>query len=184
MITGEKVVLRPIRDEDWEIIGSWAESRDALWGAFQRFQLDHLPLLKQAYQRSGLLTREGGMLLVETIEDSQIVGFVRYSMLSVPDGDHPHPEIGFGVPEVSARRRGYGKEAVALLVAYIFSGYPTQRITAFTDAENIPAQHLMEGLGFHREGMMRKSYFCDGDWHDIALYASLRESFVHKPEAA
>lgn len=174
MIKGKNVLLRQIRDEDWMMFENWGKCRDALWGPYQRFQIDHLPLLREAYQKTGLLSRESGFLLIETIEEQHIVGFVRYSMLSVPDADHPYPEIGFGIPEVSARGKGYGKEGIELLVAYLFSGYPTERIAAFTDIENIPAQRLMENLGFQREGVLRKGLFRDGDWHNIAIYSILR----------
>jgi len=50
MIKGTKIVLRPIKHEDWTTIEKWGRDRDALWGPFQRFQLDHIPLLRQAYQ--------------------------------------------------------------------------------------------------------------------------------------
>lgn len=174
MIKGKKVLLRQIRDEDWSLFEEWGKSREALWGSYQRFQMDHLPLLREAFQKTGLLSREGGILLIETIEGQSVVGFVRYSMLSVPDSDHPYPEIGFGVPEINARGKGYGKEGVWLLVDYLFSGYPTQRIAAFTDIENKSAQRLMQNLGFQREGVIRKGLFRDGDWHDTALYSVLR----------
>jgi hypothetical protein len=68
MIKGLRIILRPIHDEDWSIIEEWGKSREALWGAFQRFQLDHIPALRQAYQQTGLLRRESGVLLIETLE--------------------------------------------------------------------------------------------------------------------
>jgi len=178
MIKGKKILLRPVNEEDWPMFENWGKSREALWGPYQRFQIDHLPLLKGAFQINGLLSRDGGILVIETIAGQSVVGFVRYSMLAVPDTDHPYPEIGFGIPEVSARRKGYGAESVKLLVAYLFSGYPTERISAFTDIENLPAQRIMENLGFHREGIIRKGLFRDGDWHDIAMYGILRGEFV------
>jgi aminoglycoside 6'-N-acetyltransferase len=174
MIKGNNVLLRKIYDEDWVMFEKWAKCRGALWGPYQRFQIDHLPLLKVAYQKNGLLSRESGVLLIETIEEQQVVGFVRYSMLSIPDADHPYPEIGFGIPDEGARGKGYGREGVDLLVGYIFSGYPTERIAAFTDVENIPAQRLLKSLGFQREGVFRKALFRDGKWHDIAIYSILR----------
>jgi len=177
MIKGKNVLLRQIRDEDWPVIEDWGKSREALWGPYQRFQMDHLPLLWEAFQKTGLLSREGGILLIESIEAQSVVGFVRYSMLPVPDSDHPYPEIGFGIPEIDARGKGYGKEGVGMLVEYLFSGYPTERIAAFTDIENEPAQRLLENLGFHREGVIRNGSFRDGDWHDIALYGVLRREF-------
>lgn len=174
MIKGKRLVLRPIQDEDWALVENWGRSREALWGAFQRFQLDHVPLLKQAYQQGGMLSRESGLLLIETLEIQQVIGFVRYTLIPYPDSDHPHPEIGFGLPETGARGQGYAQEAVGLLVGYLFAGYPTERISAFTDAANLPAQRVLEGVGFRCEGTIRNAMFRDGGWQDVALYGILR----------
>lgn len=174
MIRGNRVLLRPIREEDWPKLEEWGKSRDALWGPFQRFQMDHMPLLREAFQQTGLLQRESGFLLIETTKDQQVVGYVRYTMLNLPDADLPYPEIGFGIPEVSARGEGYAQEAIRLLVEYLFSGYPMERVAAFTDHENRPAQRVMEKVGFQREGTLRRAMFRDGRWRDVAVYGILR----------
>jgi RimJ/RimL family protein N-acetyltransferase len=174
MIRGDRVLLRPIQAEDWHKFEEWGQSREAFWGPFQRFQMDHLPLLREAYQQTGLLRRESGVLLIETTEDPQVVGYVRYTMLGFPDADLPYPEIGFGMPEVDARGKGYSTEAVQLLVDYLFRGYPAERIAGFTDDQNEPAQRVMERAGFRREGVLRRAMFRDGQWRDIAIYAVLR----------
>lgn len=178
MIQGERLLLRPVQDSDWERIEAWGQHRDGLWGAFQRFQPDHLPLLRQVYQKTGMLSRESSLFLIETLEGGEVVGFVRYSMLPYPDGDLPHPEVGFGIPESSAQGKGYAQEALGLLVAYIFDSFPAERITAFTDAENLAAQQVMEKIGFQREGIMRRSMFRDGKWRDIAIYGILQPSAI------
>jgi len=175
MIKGTNIVLRPIKDEDWTIIEQWGRDQDALWGPFQRFQLDHVPLLHQAYQQMGLLTRDTGFLLVETTQDQEIVGYVRYSQIPYPDADMPYPEIGFGIPQASAQGKGYAKEAVKLLVGYLFAGYPVERIIAFTEQENFPAQRVMGSNGFQQEGVLRRSIFRDGQWRDIVIFGILRE---------
>jgi RimJ/RimL family protein N-acetyltransferase len=176
MIQGNRVRLRPIREEDWPKFEEWGKSRQALWGRFQRFQMDHLPLLREAFQETGLLRREGGFLLIETVEEQQVVGYVRYTVLGLPDADLPYPEVGFGIPEVSARRQGYAQEAVRLLVDYLFAGYPVERVAAFTDSENRAAQRVMEKVGFQREGVLRRAMFRDGQWRDVAIYGILRTS--------
>jgi RimJ/RimL family protein N-acetyltransferase len=182
MIKSSRVILRPIRDEDWSIIEEWGKSREALWGAFQRFQLDHIPLLRQAYQQTGLLRRGSGFLLIETLENPKVIGFVRYTLIPYPDSDTPHPEIGFGIPVVSEQGKGYAKEAVGLLVDYLFSGYPAERIVAFTDVENIPSQRIMERIGFQKEGTLRRAMFRDGQWHDVAVYGILRREWKTKQD--
>lgn len=175
MIKGSNVLLRPIQDEDWSTIETWGKDQTALWGPFQRFQLDHVPQLRQAYQKMGLLTREAGILLIEIISKQEIIGFVRYTLIPYPDADTPYPEIGFGVPEISAQGKGFAKEAVKLLIKYLFAGYPVERIMAFTDAENIPAQRVLEKNGFQQEGRLRRSMFRAGEWQDMLIYGILRQ---------
>ena len=183
MITGSNISLRPIGDEDWPKFEEWGTNREALWGPYQRLQLDHVPLLREAYQQTRLLKRESGMLIIETKKDRHMVGFVRYGMLRIPDADLPYPEIGFGIPEVAARGKGYATEAVRLLVEYLFAGYPVERVAAFTDEENREAQRVMENVGFRREGILRRATFRDGHWQDIALYSILRhEAGMQNPD--
>jgi len=177
MIKGKRLILRPLKDEDWQVLEAWGEDRDALWGPYQRFQLDHMPLLRQAYQRNGLLSRDSGFFMIELSDSQQVVGFVRYTLMPFPDENLPYPEIGFGIPDVSARGQGYAKEAVALLVGYLFAGYPVQRLASFTDVENLPARRLLESLNFQCEGILRRSSFRDGSWCDLALYGLLREEW-------
>ena len=49
MIKGSRVVLRPIQDKDWPIIEEWGQDREALWGPFQRFQMDNVPCCRNCY---------------------------------------------------------------------------------------------------------------------------------------
>lgn len=104
-----------------------------------------------------------------------MVGFVRYALVQFPDADFPYPEIGFGIPDAVARRKGFAKEAVGLLVDYLLSGYAAERVAAFTDVENLPAQRVLEGLDFQREAVLRRAAFRDGHWCDVAVFSILRE---------
>jgi RimJ/RimL family protein N-acetyltransferase len=181
VIEGKRVRLRPIEEDDWPLFEEWGRQREAFWGAFQRFQLDHLPLLRQAYQQTGLLGRESSFLLIETLADGEVVGFVRYTLMPFPDSDFPHPEIGFGIPDLQARGQGLAGEAVRLLVGYLFDGYDARRLSALTDAANAPAQRLLASLGFRREGELRQAYFRDGRWRGMAIYGLLREEWATGP---
>jgi aminoglycoside 6'-N-acetyltransferase len=67
-----------------------------------------------------------------------------------------------------------------LLVDYLFAGYPTERIAAVTDLDNIPSQRILEGLGFQREGILRRASFRDGHWCDMAIYSILREEWTFR----
>jgi RimJ/RimL family protein N-acetyltransferase len=177
MIKGTNIVLRPVQETDLAIIEEWGKAPNALWGPFQRFQLDHVPQIRQAYQKMGLLSRESGFLIIETIPAREAIGFVRYTLIPYPDADMPYPEIGFGIPEASAQGKGYAKEAIKLLVDYLFAGYPVERIMAFTDQDNIPAQRVLEKNGFQQEGRLRRSMFRAGKWRDVLIYGILRSEY-------
>lgn len=175
MLEDEAIRLRPVRDEDWPTIERWASTRSSLWGPFQRHQLDNLPAIRDVYRRTGLLSRQGALLIIEPLTDPRPVGFVRYALQAYPDEDYPCADIGFGLAEPGSRGKGYTTRAVRLLLAYLHAGYATPRVSAVTDIDNDVAQHVLEGAGFHREGVLRAATFRDGEWHDLAVYAAIRE---------
>lgn len=177
MIKGTRIQLRPMGDDDLSLFKKWAQNKESLWGPFQRFQIDHIPDLIKVYKQKGLLSRESGILLIESLEDQQVIGFVRYTLNALPDAAYPHPEIGFGISDLKSRNKGFGKEAVGLLVDYLFSSYNTERLTAFTDVENNPSKKLLERIGFQSEGVLRRAYFRGGNWHDMTIYGLLREDW-------
>jgi RimJ/RimL family protein N-acetyltransferase len=85
-------------------------------------------------------------------------------------------EIGFTLIP-SERGKGYGPEAVTIMVDYLFLSRDLVRIQATTDLRNKASQSLLEKIGFKREGTLRKSYFVRGEWTDCHLYSILREEW-------
>jgi RimJ/RimL family protein N-acetyltransferase len=85
-------------------------------------------------------------------------------------------EIGFTLI-LGERRKGYGTEAVTIMVDYLFLSRNLVRIQATTDLRNTACQSLLEKIGFKREGTLRKSYFARGAWTDCYLYSILREEW-------
>lgn len=86
-------------------------------------------------------------------------------------------EIGFTLI-ASQRGKGYGTEAVTILVDYLFLSRDIVRIQATTDLRNIASQRVLEKVGFKKEGVVRKSMFIHGDWRDLLLYSILREEWT------
>jgi RimJ/RimL family protein N-acetyltransferase len=89
---------------------------------------------------------------------------------------HGRTEIAcFLVP--NERRKGYGTEAVQLLVDYLFLSKNIPRIMATTNVRNKTAQRVLEKVGFQKEGTIRKLLFVKGVWTDYHLYSVLREEW-------
>ena len=110
MIKNERVTLRRMRDDDWPLFETWLDDPDAGWGPYQRFELDRTKMIKGAYEKTGLFSRDSGLLMVQPNDSSEPIGLVRYTLHPLADADFPSPEIGFVIADPSARGKGYGKE--------------------------------------------------------------------------
>jgi len=88
--------------------------------------------------------------------------------------------IGMGISKLENRNKGYGKEAVKLILEYGFNNYGLERITANTSEINIPAQKSLEKLGFTLEGKERKAIYLAGKKYDRYIYGILVEEYGNK----
>lgn len=73
------------------------------------------------------------------------------------------------------RGRGHGTAAQRLLADHLFATTGANRVEATTDVENVAEQRALERAGFRREGVLRGGQYRAGGWHDLVLYARLRD---------
>ncbi len=86
--------------------------------------------------------------------------------------------VGIGMAKIENRSKGYGTQAVMLMLKYGFMYLGMERITANTLDINIGAQKLLNKCGFLLEGRERKSVYLNAEMHDRLNYAILREEFL------
>ena len=87
-------------------------------------------------------------------------------------------DLGMGIPKLENRCKGYGKEALGLMLSYGFNYMGLERIEANTLSVNIPAQKSLEKLGFVLEGVQRKAVYLCGRYVDRMMYAILKEEYL------
>ena len=85
-------------------------------------------------------------------------------------------EISYGL-KPNERGKGYGTEAVQLVVDYLLLSKDLARIQAITDVRNKASQRVLEKAGFQKEGTIRKCLFTRGELRDYYLYSILREEW-------
>jgi ribosomal-protein-alanine N-acetyltransferase len=85
-------------------------------------------------------------------------------------------EIGYDVVR-KERGKGYGAEAVQLIVDYLFLSKNVARVQAFTDVRNKASQRVLEKAGFKREGTLREAGFVRGHRADAYIYGVIREEW-------
>lgn len=97
--------------------------------------------------------------------------------MSVEAVNWTRPELSYWlIPEVHGE--GYGREAVALAVEFVFRSRAVPAVAAGVYAHNDASRGLLESLGFREEGRLRRHSFTDGEWRDIVKYGLLREEWA------
>ncbi|WP_195571360.1 GNAT family N-acetyltransferase [Paenibacillus sp. 1001270B_150601_E10] len=74
--------------------------------------------------------------------------------------------------------KGYGTEALQLLLRYAFLECNLHRLSLRVFSFNEKAIRLYTKIGFKQEGVTRQSIYRDGDWHDIIHMGMLQEEYL------
>jgi len=75
------------------------------------------------------------------------------------------------------RRRGIMTEAMRAALTYGFTTMGLHRVEVLTDPVNTASIRLVEGLGFHREGMLRENTYFRGRFIDDVIFSLLRQEW-------
>ena len=84
------------------------------------------------------------------------------------------------IAENQNRDKGYGYEALKLILNHAFISMHMERVTLDYMTANKKAEHLYEKIGFTREGTMRNSGKKVGKYVDLILMSMLRSEFYEK----
>jgi RimJ/RimL family protein N-acetyltransferase len=102
-------------------------------------------------------------------KDGTKIGFIIHFLVQ------PIGEMRVGYALISSERgKGYGTEALQIMVDYLFLTREIMRIQASTDVRNKASQRILEKAGFKKEGKMRKAGFVRGNWGDEYVYGIIR----------
>ncbi len=168
---GEMLVLRPIGPQDaepmWDVVTD-PEARRMAGIAREYTRADVASWTRQAAAAEGRID-----LAVTMAGDDEYLGEI---VLDAID-----PVLGSANLRLTMRPhyrgRGYGTEAILLVLDMAFDGLGLHRVGALVPAVNARAQSLYENLGFRVEGRVRDA-FRDGDgWTDGVVMGLLEDEY-------
>ena len=170
-LEGELVRLRPIEARDaagmWEVVSDPQSRRvTGTTAEFTRAQIERwCAEVGSAEGRIDWAVTAGGAdeylgeIVLNDIDESHGSASMRLSM------------------RPAMRGRGYGTEAIGLVLGLAFDGLGLHRVGLDVLAINPRAQALYEGVGFRVEGRLREAYR-DGDrWCDAVVMGILEDEF-------
>ena len=173
--TSPTVTLRPAAPRDAERLRQWRAETSV-----RRYQpLNDLPTSQLradvASQRISELYRgQGDKFQWIVLVDDEAAGWIT---LVVSNWEHGLAEVGYAL-STSYHSRGLMTEALAQLLADLFSRTTLERIEARCATENDASRRVLEKNGFRREGHLRGYFKLRGRRVDNYLYALLREDHL------
>ena len=169
LLEGKNANLRVIEKEDLPLFVEWINDPKVFGEYNPLHQISRTETEKQSEKGNP----EEQEFIIEKTDGSKI-GYMCHFTLIHPAGKHL--EIGyFLIP--SERGKGYGTEALEIMVDYLFLSKEVMRIQVQTDVRNTISQKVIEKVGFKREGTLRKDFFMRGQMVDAHIYSILREEW-------
>ena len=108
-------------------------------------------------------------------EDGRLLGFVRIEWI---EWTHGTGNLKLAIGDPAERGKGYGSEAMRLILRYAFSELNLYRLTAILGADNIKAFDFLQKFGFVEEVRRRKALMRDGQTWDVIHMGLLRDEWL------
>ena len=175
-LSGELVVLRPIRADDadamWEMVDDDPEGT-RLTGTTRTFTRDEIDAWCATVGAA-----EGRIDWAITHGSDEYLGEI---VLNEIDADDANANLRLAL-RPGQRGRGFGSEAIALVLAHAFGEPPTglglHRVSLDVLSINPRARILYESLGFVEEGRLRESHRDGVFWCDAIVMGMLEEDYA------
>jgi RimJ/RimL family protein N-acetyltransferase len=103
--------------------------------------------------------------------------FIGYCGLFNADRRSGTAEVGIGIGDRDYWGRGYGREALTLLVDYGFRMQNFRKLWLTVQGSNDRAIRSYRAVGFVEEGRLREQAWSGGRYEDIVLMALFRSDF-------
>ncbi|MBE0409253.1 MAG: GNAT family N-acetyltransferase [Anaerolineales bacterium] len=178
LLTGDLVKLvavNPAVDADrfsrWALDSEYSRLLDTdparLWSAQK---------VKQWLEKS--LEKESGnefTFMMNTLENEQTIGFIGLDGIRWNHGD---AYVGIGIGEREFRGKGYGTDAMRVLLKYAFTELNLHRVSLNVFAYNSMAIRSYEKAGYVIEGKQREYLNREGKRWDMVFMGILKEDWI------
>ncbi|MBS4172171.1 GNAT family protein [Bacillus sp. FJAT-49736] len=114
-------------------------------------------------------------LMICLQENDQVIGD-----LAILDIEHQGRKGSFriAITDEEYTSKGYGTEALRLIIEYMFNTLNLRRISINVYAYNQRAIATYEKLGFKMEGTLREDLYFDGKYYDNYLMGLMKNEYV------
>lgn len=174
-IAGERIALRAWEREDIQTRWETDQTDDA---EEQRLRDWHEPprslQQREAEFDAQLAEPDPATVALVIVAEGRAVGDINLFHI---DTRNRAASIGLSIWRAEDRGRGYGTDAMRVLMRWGFQQLNLHRIELSVDPANERARHIYEKLGFVEEGRRREAHYGDGRYVDDLIMGILARDF-------
>ncbi|MDR2514505.1 MAG: GNAT family N-acetyltransferase [Christensenellaceae bacterium] len=173
-IAGERIYLSPINEEDLPLYTRWMNDPETTESLGMKRSVFSLAQEKEALQSMARSETEKHFAIVLR-EGNRLIGGISLQNLQP---FNRRAEVGIFIGEEEDRGKGYGMEAMRLLLGFAFLTLGLHSVSLSVFAFNARAIAAYKKVGFKKCGQRREAHFADGAFHDILTMDILAHEFL------
>lgn len=174
MYIGKKVKLREYRKEDMILAQKFLNDAKV-----KRLMNPNIPFLYTYEDEEKWFQSQSAMndlynFAIETLEEKKYIGGCGINKL---DWKNSVATIGIFIGNEDYWSKGYGSDALNILIKFIFEQMNIHKIKLGVYSYNKRAIKCYEKCGFKKEGVLREELFRDGKYHDVIIMGILKDEY-------
>lgn len=178
MMRGNKVSLRPLERTDLQRLHDLEQHVELVLLGDGQWEPQSLPVFEKMFERN-LAAEEQRWFVIEA--DAQVIGSVGLHHCNRFSGS---TSFGIGINDPAYVGKGYGREAIALLLDWAFRIQNWRRVWLDVSATNERAVRAYRGLGFVEEGRQRQQVYTNGGYVDLIVMGLLRHEWEEQRQSS
>ena len=170
MITGNKIILRRQIDEDAAFFERWYKVPEIMKECAFAQPITRAELIESFHSDDAsrdwytIIEKNTGKVIGET-------GLLRIDL------QWHRSDLTIISPDPADQGKGYGTEAVKLMLQQAFESHKLNRVALATVAFNDKAIDFYKKIGFKQEGIEEQGFYCNGKFYDFIMFRILRSEY-------
>ena len=175
-IYGDRIVLREYQEEDLRYIRKWVNDPQITDYLSDIFLYPHSIVTSENFL-SHMMEGKSDNTKGFVIGDRQSEKYIGQIDMFKIDWKNRCAEIGLVIGNPENLNKGYGREAIRLLLDFAFHRMNLHRIELEVYDYNLRGYRCYSSCGFQEEGRQRQKFFHKGEYRDKIQMGILKEEF-------